>query len=48
MASALATGLTGSPLNVAVTGTQTYGGSPTFTAVADFNGPGTLPSRVSY
>ena len=46
VASALATGLAGSPLNVAVSGTQTYGGSPTFTAVADFNGPGTLPPGV--
>ena len=47
VASDLATGLAGSPLNVAVSGTQTYGGSPTFTAVPNFNGPGTLPPGVT-
>ncbi len=45
--SQLATGLTGIPLAVAVSGTQTYGGSPTFTATADYAGPGTTPFGVT-
>jgi DNA-binding beta-propeller fold protein YncE len=47
VASALATGLAPTPLPVAVSGTQTYGGSPTFTAVPNFSGPGTTPSGVT-
>ena len=47
MASELATGLTAIPLDVAVSGTQTYGGSPTFTASANYAGSGTTPSGVT-
>ncbi len=47
VASALATGLTGIPLAVAVSGTQTYGGSPTFTASANYAGSGSAPFGVS-
>ena len=47
VASALSTGLAAIPLPVAVSGTQTYGGSPTFTAVPNFSGPGTKPFGVS-
>ena len=36
MTSAIATGLTAVPLDVAVSGTQVFGGSPTFTATPDF------------
>ena len=43
VASTLASGLT-IPLDVAVSGSQTYGGSPTFTASPNFDGPGTRPS----
>ncbi len=46
VASTLAAGLT-IPLDVAVSGSQTYGGSPTFTASPDFDGPGTLPPGVT-
>ena len=45
--SALATGLTIIPLPVAVSGTQTYGGSPTFSGFASFSGPGTTPPNVT-
>ncbi len=45
--SALATGLTVIPLPVAVSGTQTYGGSPTFSGFANFSGPGTTPTGVT-
>ena len=44
--SALASGLTTVPLPVAVSGTQTYGGSPTFSGFANFAGPGTTPPGV--
>ena len=47
VASTLAAGLAAIPLPVAVSGTQTYGGSPTFTAVPNFSGPGTMPSGVT-
>jgi Pro-kumamolisin, activation domain/MBG domain (YGX type) len=47
VASSLASGLTPAPLPVAVSGTQTYGGSPSFTAVPNFTGPGTMPSGVT-
>jgi DNA-binding beta-propeller fold protein YncE len=46
VASTLATGLA-SILRVAVSGTQTSGGSPTFTAVPDYSGPGTMPPGVT-
>ncbi len=45
--SALAAGLTTIPLPVAVSGNQTYGGSPSFSGFADFAGPGTTPPGVS-
>ena len=45
VASQLASGLTGIPLNVAVSGTQTYGGSPTFTASANYAGSGAALRR---
>ena len=44
VASELADGLA-TPLNVAVSGSQTYEGSPTFSASPNFDGPGTLPLR---
>ncbi len=47
MASALATGLTAIPLTVVVSGTQPYGGSPTFTASANYAGSGTAPFGVT-
>ena len=47
VASELADGLT-TPLDVAVSGSQTYGGSPTFSASPNFDGPGTLPSGVTF
>ncbi len=43
VASQLASGLTGIPLAVAVSGTQTYGGSPTFSGSANYAGPGDHP-----
>ena len=46
VASMLASGLA-VPLDVAVSGSQTYGESPTFTASPNFDGPGTLPSGVT-
>ncbi len=46
VASTLATGLA-SIVRVAVSGTQTSGGSPTFTAVPDYSGPGTMPPGVT-
>ncbi len=46
--SALATGLTVIPLDVAASGTQVYGGSPTFTATPTFGGSdGSLPFGVT-
>ena len=47
VASALATGLASLPLSVTISGSQTYGGSPTFTASANFEGPGTTPFGVT-
>ena len=47
VAVSLAEGFFATPLDVAVSGSQTYGGSPTFTASPDFNGPGTLPPGVT-
>ena len=44
VASALAAGLTDIPLTVVVSGTSPYGGSPTFTATANYAGSGTAPS----
>jgi hypothetical protein len=46
-AASLAAGFFATPLDVAVSGSQTYGGSPTFTATPNFNGPGTLPAGVT-
>ncbi len=46
--SALATGLTAIPLDVAVSGSQVYGGTPTFAATPDFGGgSNTLPFGVT-
>ncbi len=48
VASQLATGLTGIPLDVAVSGSQTYGGTtPTFTASANYAGSGNAPYGVT-
>jgi hypothetical protein len=47
IASALATGLASMPLSVTISGTQTYGQSPTFTASANFAGTGTTPYGVT-
>jgi len=47
VASALAAGLTQVPLTVVVSGTQAYGGSPTFTATANYDGTGTAPFGVT-
>ena len=47
VASQLATGLMGIPLAVAVSGTQAYGGTPTFTGSADYAGSGSLPFGVT-
>ncbi len=47
VASQLATGLVGIPLNVVVSGTQGYSGSPTFTASANYGGAPGLPSGVT-
>ena len=46
IASALATGLTRIPLDVAVSGTQPYQGSPTFSGKADYSGTGAAPRNV--
>ena len=44
--SALATGLTVIPFDIAVSGSQVYGGTPTFAATPDFGGDRTpLPSE---
>ncbi len=45
--SALATGLTMIPVDVAVSGSQSYGGSPTFSATVDFAGSSSLPFGVT-
>ncbi len=46
--SAIATGLTAIPFDVAVSGTQVFGGSPTFTATPDFGGSsGSSPFGVT-
>ncbi len=47
VASQLATGLVGIPLNVVVSGTQAFGGSPTFTALANYGGVPGLPSGIT-
>ena len=47
VASELAAGLHVIPLDVAVSGTQTYGGSPTFTASANYAGSGSAPFGVT-
>ena len=48
VASELASGLTAIPLDVVVSGSQTYGSqSPTLTASADYAGPGTTPFGVT-
>ena len=47
VASALATGLASMPLSVTISGSQTYGGSPTFIASAKFAGTGTAPFGVT-
>ena len=47
VASQLASGLMGIPLAVAVSGSQPYGGTPTFTASANYAGTGTLPFGVT-
>ena len=46
IASALATGLNQIPLDVAVSGTQPYLGSPTFSGKADYSGTGAAPLGV--
>ncbi len=46
IASALAAGLTRIPLDVAVSGTQPYQGSPTFSGKADYSGTGAAPRNV--
>ena len=45
--SALATGLTTIPLDVAVSGSQVYGGSPTFRATVDYAGSSSAPFGVT-
>jgi subtilase family serine protease len=47
VASQLATGLAGTPLDVAVSGSQVYGGTPTFTASANYAGSGSAPFGVT-
>ena len=48
VASELASGLTAIPLDVVVSGSQTYGSqTPTFTASADYAGSGTTPYGVT-
>ena len=44
VASELAAGLTGIPLDVVVSGSQSYGARPTFTATANYAGSGPRPS----
>ena len=45
--SGLANGINSIPFPVDVSGTQTYGGSPTWSAVGNFTGPGTTPQGVT-
>ena len=47
VASELASGLTTIPLTVVVSGTQAYGGAPTFSATANYAGSGTTPYDVT-
>ena len=47
IASALATELSQIPLDVAVSGTQPYQGSPTFSGTADYSGTGAAPPGVT-
>jgi Pro-kumamolisin, activation domain/MBG domain (YGX type) len=47
VASDLAAGLTQVPLTVVVSGTQPYGGSPTFSATANYDGSGAAPFGVT-
>ena len=47
VASQIANGLMGIPLAVAVSGSQPYGATPTFTASANYAGTGTLPFGVT-
>jgi hypothetical protein len=47
VASSLASGLTAIPLTVVVSGSQGYGGSPTFSATANYAGSGTAPFDVT-
>ena len=47
VASALAAGLTDIPLTVVVSGSLPYGGSPTFTATANYAGSGAAPFGVT-
>ncbi len=47
VASALAAGLSDIPLTVVVSGTSPYGGSPTFTATANYAGSGAAPFGVT-
>jgi len=47
VASSLAEGFFATALDVSVSGSQTYGGAPTFSASPDFNGQGTLPPGVT-
>jgi DNA-binding beta-propeller fold protein YncE len=47
IASELASGLTGIPLDVAVSGSQRYGGSPTFSGSANYAGSGGPPYGVT-
>ena len=47
VASELASGLTTIPLTVVVSGTQAYGGPPTFSATANYAGSGTAPYDVT-
>ena len=47
VASALATGLATIPIDIAVSGVQTYGGSPTFGATVNFAGSSSAPFGVT-
>jgi len=47
VASSLASGLTAIPLTVVVSGSQGYGGSPTFSATANYAGSGSAPFDVT-
>ncbi len=47
VASALASGLTAIPLTVVVSGTMPYGGSPSFSATANYAGSGSPPFGVT-